>query len=247
MFEPVCRARGGREALAGFVCPGRETSGKGSAPGRYTCPISTQRILVIPSGIKSCLAELSRRTTTLSTTSTPEALLTCSQVTSWAPLTCLCGETLGKQYEALGQVGHGTVKLNKWAVGLVTEGGDALVVLYIRRFAAHTISPRFSLSTYVVSDMLELAQAHATHRFHIVDAESGEKHLSMWMFNPSVRISYRKASTVTPTPSPLPMAQRESRTYQRLVDDVVPAKEDAREMRAAKIVYQLVDGSRSKE
>jgi hypothetical protein len=36
---------------------------------------------------------------------------------------------------------------------------------------------RIPLSVFIASDMLELAQAHATHRFVIADEESGEKRI----------------------------------------------------------------------
>jgi hypothetical protein len=60
---------------------------------------------------------------------------------------------------------------------------------------------RFPLSVFVVSDMLELAQAHASYRFSIADESTGQIKLLIWLFNPSVRISYRRIMSYNPSPT----------------------------------------------
>ena len=60
---------------------------------------------------------------------------------------------------------------------------------------------RFPLSVFVVSDMLELAQAHASYRFSIADETTGQIKLLIWLFNPSVRISYRRVMSYHPSPA----------------------------------------------
>jgi hypothetical protein len=65
-----------------------------------------------------------------------------------------------------------------------------------------TIRPiRFPLSVFVVSDMLELAQAHASYRFSIADESTSQIKLLIWLFNPSVRISYRRIMPYNPCPT----------------------------------------------
>jgi len=60
---------------------------------------------------------------------------------------------------------------------------------------------RFPLSVFVVSDMLELAQAHASYRFSIADESTNQIKLLIWLFNPSVRISYRRVMSYNPSPT----------------------------------------------
>ena len=61
-------------------------------------------------------------------------------------------------------------------------------------------SIRFPLSVFIVSDMLELAQAHASYRFSISDESTGQVKLLIWLFNPSVRISYKRVQSTQPSP-----------------------------------------------
>ena len=49
---------------------------------------------------------------------------------------------------------------------------------------------RLPLSAFIVADMIELQQAHATHRFIVRDEEDDKPRILMWLFNPSVRLSY---------------------------------------------------------
>lgn len=111
---------------------------------------------------------------------------------------------------------------------------------------------RYPLSVFVVADMLELAQAHATYRFVIVDEETNQRRLLVWLFNPSVGIAYRKA-----TGSPLPSPLRTSFMDQRLNSNPVgltsglnasTAVSDltrsllppSKTLRAAKIMYKVI-------
>jgi hypothetical protein len=59
---------------------------------------------------------------------------------------------------------------------------------------------RFPLSVFIISDMLELAQAHASYRFSIADESTGQIKLLIWLFNPSVRISYKRIMWNYPSP-----------------------------------------------
>ncbi|WVQ94544.1 hypothetical protein IAU59_001623 [Kwoniella sp. CBS 9459] len=114
---------------------------------------------------------------------------------AWQSVSCICGEPAGKQKVEDNKPGSGTVRFSKWAVSLLKEDDE---------LSDNVEHIRFPLSVFVVSDMLELSQAHASHRFIISDEETGEKRIYIWLFNPSVKMSYRRpASTSTPLPSPL--------------------------------------------
>lgn len=70
---------------------------------------------------------------------------------------------MGKQRVDDGKPGSGTLRFSKWAVGLLDDDGSVIT--------------RFPLSVFVVSDMLELAQAHASFRFIISEEETGDQKL----------------------------------------------------------------------
>ncbi|ORX36313.1 HECT-like ubiquitin-conjugating enzyme-binding-domain-containing protein [Kockovaella imperatae] len=142
------------------------------------------------------------------------------QTGRWASLTCICGQTLGKQYEVPGEIGHGTVKFYKWSVGLIATGLD-------------TSPEQPCFSTYVVSDMLELAQAHATYRFNVLDEETGTHRLWLWLFTPSLRVAYRTCSSALPTPNVPTGSTRKSASTDK-------SRESAG-IRASKIMYQIPD------
>ncbi|WRT65524.1 uncharacterized protein IL334_002469 [Kwoniella shivajii] len=111
----------------------------------------------------------------------------------WNVITCQCGETLGKQRVKDDKPGSGTVRFSKWAFSLLKEDDENDHVEFVR----------FPLSLFIVSDMLELSQAHASHRFIISD-EQGNKRIYVWLFNPSVKMTYRKSiNSSSPLPSPL--------------------------------------------
>ncbi|ODO09423.1 hypothetical protein I350_03023 [Cryptococcus amylolentus CBS 6273] len=119
----------------------------------------------------------------------------------WRPIACKCGEVVGKQRSDDGKPGAGTLRLSKWAVGLLRDDVDA------EDDAANPPLIRAPLSVFVVSDMLELAQAHASYRFIISDEETQSKRMYIWLFNSSTSISYCKghqpAGPALPLPSPL--------------------------------------------
>lgn len=100
------------------------------------------------------------------------------QADEWSAVLCQCSNVLGKR--KLSGTGAGTMRFSKWAVSLSPSiNRDSNLV-------------RFPVSVFVVSDMLELSQAHASHRFVISDETTNEPRLALWLFNPSMRVSYRK-------------------------------------------------------
>ncbi|WVF67080.1 hypothetical protein IAT40_001825 [Kwoniella sp. CBS 6097] len=114
---------------------------------------------------------------------------------AWKSMSCICGESVGRKRADDDKPGSGTVRFSKWAISLLKEDEE---------LSENIEHIRFPLSVFVVSDMLELAQAHASHRFIITDEECGDKRLYVWLFNPSVKMAYRRPiSTSSPLPSPL--------------------------------------------
>ncbi|KAG8997540.1 hypothetical protein FRB90_012485, partial [Tulasnella sp. 427] len=51
--------------------------------------------------------------------------------------------------------------------------------------------PKIPLSAFVVADMLELRQVHAAHRFIVRDEEEDNARMLIWLFNPSITVSYQ--------------------------------------------------------
>lgn len=85
---------------------------------------------------------------------------------------------------------------------------------------------RFPVSTFVVSDMLELSQAHASYRFLICDEQSGDRRLAIWVFNPSMGVAYGKAQDRHASSSPTKEG------------GLLPPRKT---LRAAKIMYKVIE------
>ncbi|KAG8808712.1 hypothetical protein FRC19_005705 [Serendipita sp. 401] len=49
---------------------------------------------------------------------------------------------------------------------------------------------RIPMSAYIVEDMVELSQAHGAYRFVICDEEEEKPRLLVWIFKPSMKLSY---------------------------------------------------------
>ncbi|KAG8904851.1 hypothetical protein FRB99_001057 [Tulasnella sp. 403] len=96
----------------------------------------------------------------------------------WSLARCLCGAVVGRSQKA-----H----------------EDAALTYRLAKYALRPISPsaEFPLSAFVVADMLELQQAHATHRFIIKDEEESKPRILLWLFNPSVRLSYESPTRLS--------------------------------------------------
>ncbi|WWD16681.1 hypothetical protein CI109_101111 [Kwoniella shandongensis] len=157
----------------------------------------------------------------------------------WAPISCECGEVVGKQRPKDGKPGQGTIKFSKWAISLLKDepGSDD--------DESENVEPvRFPLSVFVVSDMLELSQAHASYQFVVCDEETGEPQVDLWLFNPSMRISYSRPVTNSYASSPrLPLqaSNRRSNKSRRtsttgLIDKT---SQESRVLRGAKIMYKV--------
>jgi len=49
---------------------------------------------------------------------------------------------------------------------------------------------RYPLSAFILSDMMEFVNAHASHHFAMHDEEEDKIRILIWLFNPSVKLSY---------------------------------------------------------
>ncbi|OXB34620.1 hypothetical protein J007_05721 [Cryptococcus neoformans] len=110
---------------------------------------------------------------------------------TWRLINCKCGEVVGKQRVDDGKPGSRTLRFSKWAIGLLDDEDDDGEIT------------RFPFSVFIVSDMLELAQAHASFRFIISEEETGDQKLYLWLFNASTSVSYFKPTLTSAQTSPL--------------------------------------------
>ncbi|KAL0959813.1 hypothetical protein HGRIS_011495 [Hohenbuehelia grisea] len=131
----------------------------------------------------------------------------------WMLVRCLCGAVIGRcqtqrrQYhhfarQMLQRIPIGT-RLNADPPPLVdiedpfAEPGteDIPAVYRLLKFAirpvSHTAEPvKIPLSAFIVEDMSEFVNAHATYRFIVFDEEDEKPRILMWLFKPSIRIAY---------------------------------------------------------
>lgn len=54
---------------------------------------------------------------------------------------------------------------------------------------------KIPLSAFIVEDMAEFVQAHASYRFVIQDEEEERPRILIWMFKPRIRIAYTTSSS----------------------------------------------------
>ncbi|BEJ13312.1 hypothetical protein CspHIS471_0304860 [Cutaneotrichosporon sp. HIS471] len=169
-----------------------------------------------------------------------------NEADDWRRVSCPCGEVLGKVRQS--GPGAGTVRFSKWAISLMRgRGGGEIEAV------------RFPVSCFVVSDMLELSQAHASYRFLIADEITGSPRLALWLFNPSMHVAHRRPAKATfsltsapPAPSrpswerPGLLGMRASGDRARGMRNASASRKTespARSMRAAKIMFKLLDGA----
>ncbi|KAG6840736.1 hypothetical protein C0991_004754 [Blastosporella zonata] len=103
----------------------------------------------------------------------------------WRLARCLCGAVLGRsQNHSMEKGTRNVFRLLKFAIRPVS--------LNIEPF-------NIPLSAFLVEDMTEFIRAHATYRFVILDEEDELPRILIWLFKPSIRLSY-----TTPTPYAIP-------------------------------------------
>ncbi|KAL8292696.1 hypothetical protein RQP46_001308 [Phenoliferia psychrophenolica] len=121
--------------------------------------------------------------------------------------------------------------------------------------------PRYSLASHLSAQLLEIAQAHACHRFVIEDAKDSKPRLLLWLFNPAVRVSFSSAhpstallqdqsssSSSSPSSSPTPQTKRSSMAALLASgDDDDGPFPLGRAMNAVKVFYLVVDSNADEE
>ncbi|KAI6040934.1 HECT-like ubiquitin-conjugating enzyme-binding-domain-containing protein [Pisolithus marmoratus] len=90
---------------------------------------------------------------------------------------CLCGATVGRRQER--KLENGSTlrmyRLSKYAIRLISPAAEC---------------PKIPMSAFIVRDMIEHVQAHATYRFVLSDEEEEKPRILVWLFKPRIRISY---------------------------------------------------------
>jgi len=104
----------------------------------------------------------------------------------WLSVKCICGATVGRTQKQ------------------PSPGGEGVMCYRLAKYAIKPVSPtaeplRIPLSSFIVEDMMEYVQAHATYRFILHDDEEERPRILVWLFKPSMRIAYS-----TPTQYLLP-------------------------------------------
>ncbi|KAF8137420.1 HECT-like ubiquitin-conjugating enzyme-binding-domain-containing protein [Boletus edulis] len=94
---------------------------------------------------------------------------------------CLCGAAVGRQHDRRQEDSSVSrmYRLFKYA---------------IRPISTTSQVPKIPMSAFVLHDMLEHVQAHATYRFVLSDEEDERPRLLIWLFKPRIRISYMLAA-----------------------------------------------------
>ncbi|KAF8524313.1 HECT-like ubiquitin-conjugating enzyme-binding-domain-containing protein [Hysterangium stoloniferum] len=95
----------------------------------------------------------------------------------WQPVRCICGAAIGRcsQQISSNNTLSRTYRLAKYAIRPVSPSSEPL---------------KIPLSAFILQDMDELVQAHATYRFVLLDEEEEKPRILIWMFKSHMQISY---------------------------------------------------------
>ncbi|KAH9888116.1 HECT-like ubiquitin-conjugating enzyme-binding-domain-containing protein [Cubamyces lactineus] len=93
----------------------------------------------------------------------------------WRRTRCICGAIVGRCQERPSSPGSMVYRLAKYAVRPMSANPEPL---------------RLPLSAFIAEDMNEFVHAHATYRFVIFDEEEERPRILVWLFKPSMRLSY---------------------------------------------------------
>ncbi|KAJ3506354.1 hypothetical protein NLJ89_g6915 [Agrocybe chaxingu] len=100
---------------------------------------------------------------------------------NWHLTRCLCGAVVGRCQERASEQGKTTVyRVLKYAVRPVSVTSEPF---------------RVPLSAFIVEDMAEFVQAHASYRFVIHDEEEDKPRILIWLFKPRIRLAYTTPGT----------------------------------------------------
>ncbi|KAF8234968.1 hypothetical protein L208DRAFT_1393157 [Tricholoma matsutake] len=100
----------------------------------------------------------------------------------WRLARCLCGAVIGRCQEHR------------------SEDGSKSTVYRLLKYAIRPVCPmnelvKTPLSAFIVEDMMEFVQAHATYRFVIIDEEDELPRILIWLFKPSLRLAYATSTS----------------------------------------------------
>ncbi|KAK0458915.1 HECT-like ubiquitin-conjugating enzyme-binding-domain-containing protein [Desarmillaria tabescens] len=100
---------------------------------------------------------------------------TAKRADDWQPVRCLCGAVVGRCQE------H--------------RSNSVSLVYRMLKYAIRPVSPttepvKLPLSAFIVEDMQEFVQAHASYRFIVLDEEDERPRILMWLFKPSIQLAY---------------------------------------------------------
>ncbi|KAF5389621.1 hypothetical protein D9757_004143 [Collybiopsis confluens] len=87
---------------------------------------------------------------------------------------CLCGSVLGRRQERPSSQAS-AFKIFKYAIRPVSPSSEPF---------------RIPLSAFIVEDMIEFVQAHASYRFVISDDEDERPRILVWLFKPKLQLAY---------------------------------------------------------
>ncbi|KAJ7742710.1 HECT-like ubiquitin-conjugating enzyme-binding-domain-containing protein [Mycena maculata] len=94
----------------------------------------------------------------------------------WRLVRCLCGAVVGRCQEHKAGTGDSNVfRMLKYA---------------IRPVSSTTEPSKLPLSAFIVEDMTEFVEAHASYRFIILDEEDERARILVWLFKPNMRLAY---------------------------------------------------------
>ncbi|KAJ6588703.1 HECT-like ubiquitin-conjugating enzyme-binding-domain-containing protein [Mycena capillaripes] len=96
----------------------------------------------------------------------------------WRLVRCLCGAVVGRCQEH--QAGPGNENPNVFR----------MLKYAIRPVSSSTESSKLPLSAFIVEDMTEFVEAHASYRFIILDEEEERARILVWLFKPNMRLAY---------------------------------------------------------
>ncbi|KAJ7485564.1 HECT-like ubiquitin-conjugating enzyme-binding-domain-containing protein [Mycena latifolia] len=96
----------------------------------------------------------------------------------WRLVRCLCGAVVGRCQEH--RTGPEDVRSNVFR----------MLKYAIRPVSSSTEPSRLPLSAFIVEDMSEFVEAHASYRFIILDEEDERARILVWLFKPNMRLAY---------------------------------------------------------
>lgn len=99
----------------------------------------------------------------------------------WQATKCICGAIVGRCIQRTTSQGEKSItyRLAKYSIRPVSPSSDPL---------------KIPLSAFILQDIDEFVQAHATYRFVLSDEEEEKPRILIWVFKPHMRISYSASS-----------------------------------------------------